>query len=282
VSGQVTKKRLATRSLAGTGVLLAAFALWFASIRPSNDRNWIPEHQRLPVATFDGDEVRIENVRDFRAVTPDSLVPGYYDRTFDLDQIESLWFVLSVFDEDKFRGLAHSALRFGFADGSWVVVSVEARKEVGEGYSITRGMLKRFEVIYVIGDERDLIRTRAVFRQDTVYLYPIKATQEKIRELFVDMLESANALRDRPEFYNTISRNCTTVLRDHVNIVAPGRLPHSWRILFPGYSDELLDRLGLLQDGGLSLDEARERYRLNERAKAAVDAEDFSARIRED
>jgi hypothetical protein len=277
----MTRKRLALRFVAVTGALVLVAAIGFASIRPSNTREWTLEHSRLPTITFEGSEVFIEDVRDFRNVTPDSLVAGWSDRTYDLDGIESLWFILSIFHEDDFRGPAHSALSFGFDDGSFVVVSVEARKEVGEGYSIWKGLLKRYELIYVIGDERDLIRSRAVFRPDHVYLYPIGAPREKIRELWVDMLESANALHGRPLFYNTATRNCTTVLRDHVNIVAPGSLPHSWKILLPGYADELLDRLGLLADSGLPIEELRQRHRINEKARAASDAEDFPARIRE-
>ena len=276
----MTKKRLALRILAATAAVVLVASIGFASIRPSNERDWIPEHSRLPSITFTGSEARIENVRDFRNVSADSLTPGWYDRTYDLDGIESLWFMISVFNEEEFRGPAHSALSFGFEDGSYVTVSVEARKEVGETYSIYRGLMKRYELIYVIGDERDLIRARAVFRPDRVYLYPVEATREKIRELFVDMLEAANALHDRPLFYHTATRNCTTVLRDHVNIVAPGRLPRSWKILLPGYADELLDSLGLLAGSDVPIEELRNRHRINDRARAAADAEDFSVRIR--
>ena len=276
----MTRKHLVLRTLAIATATVLVAAIGFASIRPSNSRNWTPEHSRLPAITIDGSEARIENVRDFRTVSPDSLAPGYYDRTYDLEGIETLWFILSIFNEDEFRGPAHSAVSFGFEDGTYLTVSVEARKEVGESYSITKGLLKRYELIYVIGDERDLIRTRAVFRPDRVYLYPIQTTKKKIRELFVDMLEAANALHDRPLFYNTATRNCTTVLRDHVNIVTPGLLPHSWKVLLPGYADELLDSLELLVDSDVPIEELRDRHRINEKARAAADDEDFSARIR--
>jgi hypothetical protein len=276
----MTRKHLVLRILGAAAAVLVVTLIGFASIRPSNSRDWTPEHARLPAITFTGSEARIEGVRDFRSVSADSVAPGYYDRTYDLDGIESLWFILSIFNEDEFRGPAHSALSFGFEDGTYVTVSVEARKEVGESYSITKGLLKRYELIYVIGDERDLVRTRAVFRPDRVYLYPIRASRDKIRELFVDMLDAANALHDRPLFYDTATRNCTTVLRDHVNLVTPGRLPQSWKILLPGYADELLDSLELLADSDLPIEELRDRHRINERARAAADAEDFSARIR--
>ena len=94
------------------------------------------------------------------------------------------------------------------------------------------------------------------------------------------MLETANELHDRPQFYNTITNNCTTKLKDHANEVVPGGIPSSWRILLPGYSDELIEELGLL-DSNVSLEEARERYLINERARRYANRPDFSARIRE-
>ena len=276
------RKKLWTRIVPvglGTILLLAMGSL--AAIRPSNSRVWKADHARLPWTGFQGEEVRIEDIRDFRHVTADSVTQHYYDASFDLGEIESLWFVLSIFHEDEFRGPAHSMLSFGFEDGSYLVISVEARKEVGESYSIYKGLLKRYELIYVVGDERDLVRTRAAFRSDDVYLYPIRASREKIRELLVDMLQSANALHENPRFYNTVLNNCSTVLHDHVNSVAPGRIPHSWKILLPGFSDELLKNLELL-DSDLTVAQARKSYWINDRARQAVDAADFSARIRGD
>jgi hypothetical protein len=263
------------------GVILLLGLGALALRRPSNSREWIADHARIPTSELQGERVHIEGIRDFRYVTAGSVHQDYYDATFTLSKIASLWFVLSIFHEENFRGPAHSMLSFGFADGSYVAISVEARKEVGESYSIYQGLLKRYELIYVIGDERDLVRTRSVFRPDDVYVYPVRTRKAKIRELFVDMLRSANSLHEKPQFYNTAFHNCTTVLRDHVNAVAPGRMPHSWKVLLPGYSDELLESLGLL-DSDLTVEQARQRYWINERARRFVDADDFSARIRAD
>jgi hypothetical protein len=171
-------------------------------------------------------------------------------------------------------------LSFGFADGSYLVISVEARKEVGESYSVWRGLVRQYELMYVIGDERDLVLTRAVYRPDEVFLYPIRTTPEKIRALLVDMLKSADALPGHPEFYNTLTNNCTTRLWRHVEDVAPGRIPPSWKILLPGYSDELIRSLGLLNTD-LGIDAARRRFRINDRARRYAGSPDFSRRIRE-
>jgi hypothetical protein len=99
---------------------------------------------------------------------------------------------------------------FGFSDSQYVAISVEARREPGETYGPLTGMFKQFELIYVVGDERDLIGSRAVHGDYDVYLYPIRTTRERIRTLFLEMLARSNALATKPEFYNTLTNNCTS------------------------------------------------------------------------
>ena len=59
-----------------------------------------------------------------------------------------------------------------------------------------------------------------------------------------------------------------------------GRIPSSWRIVLPGYSDAVALGLGLIDTTGTIAD-ARARFRINERARAALTAPDFSRLIRE-
>jgi hypothetical protein len=201
------------------------------------------------------------------------------DRTYDLNGIESAWFVLAPFSRES-RGPAHTFLSFGFADSQYVAISIEARREAGEDYSLLRGMLKRFEIMYVIGDERDLIGLRANIRGDDVYVYPIRASRDKIRALFVEMLERANALYERAEFYNTLTNNCTTNILAHANRITPNRIPYGKEVLLPGYADALAQRLGLI-DTELTLAEARARFLVNERARTFANDPLFSVKIRE-
>jgi hypothetical protein len=141
-------------------------------------------------------------------------------------------------------------------------------------------MLRRFEIMYVIGDERDLIGLRTNVRGDDVYVYPIRAPREKIRALFVEMLARANALYERPEFYNTLTNNCTTNILAHANRITPNRIPYGKEVLLPGYADELAQRLGLI-DTELTLEEARVRFLVNERARMFAGDPDFSLKIRD-
>jgi hypothetical protein len=141
------------------------------------------------------------------------------------------------------------------------------------------GLLKRFELAYIIGEERDLIGNRVLVQDDDVYVYPVRATTAQARTLFIDMIEAVNALYDRPAFYGTLRRNCTTVILDHVNRVASRRIRYGPRVLLPGYSDALALDLGII-DTDLPLDEARRRFRVNDRAARFADDPAFPSRIR--
>ena len=246
--------------------------------RPSNDRSWISGQRLLPSAELSRDSVTIRNVRNFVYRPDGAAIERYEDRRYDLDKIESVWFILAPFDTIR-RGAAHSFLSFGFADSQHVAISVEARREVGEDYSLLKGMLRQFEIMYVIGDERDLIGLRTNIRNDEVYVYPIKTTPAKVRALFVQMLERANQLRREPEFYHTILNNCTTNILDHANQVATRRIPYTRDVLLPGNADKLALELGLI-DSPNAIEELRRKYLVNGRARRHADDPLFSLRIR--
>lgn len=247
-------------------------------LKPSVSRDWIPEQAVLPRAEFTADAVHVRNVRDWDWRGDGDPVARYADSSFALDRVESVWYVLTPFAR-HWRGPAHSFLSFGFDDAGFLAISVEARKEVGETYSPLGGLLRRYELMYVIGTEQDLIGLR-VFRYDgDVYVYPIRATKEAIRSLFVDMLKRANELASRPEFYGTLRNNCTTNILEHVNRLAPRRIRFGPRVLLPGYSDALAHDLGLL-DTELPLDAARDAFRVNDRVREHIDSATFSRAIR--
>ena len=264
--------------LAGALLLVGAAAAALFAPRPSLARDWAVDHAEPAAAVFDGHRLRVRHVRDFRYAADGTPIPGYYDASFDLDSLESAWYVLTTFSRTS-RIPAHGFVSFGFAGGRYLSVSVEARRERDEGYGIVAGALRRFELIYVVGDERDLIGRRAAVDGDDTYLYPVRGTPEAIRRALVAMLERANALQDRPEFYNSLWNNCTSNLVRHVNQAAPGRIPAGWRVLLPGYTDEVALALGLI-DAGSDLATARARYRANDRARSAMASDSFSVLIR--
>ena len=248
-------------------------------VRPSNHRDWIVGQDSLPQAIFARDSVRIRNLRNFDYDSSgEPNIVRYEDRAYDLAKLQTVWFILAPFEPDN-RGPAHSFLSFGFADSQYVAISVEARREKAETYSIVKGLLKRYELLYVVGDERDLVRLR-VARGDDVYLYPIRTTPARARALFVRMLEQANALRAEPQFYNTLTNNCTTNILEHANSIAAVKIPYGREVLLPGYADELASELGLL-DTNLPIAEARRRFHINGRALRAFSDPAFSTLIRQ-
>lgn len=267
--------------LLAVGVVLAS-ALWFMTAgrrAPRSDRSWAVDHARAVRADLGADSIILHDVRDFVWHGPEEFEERYRTERIDLDEVVAVWFVLAPFAE-RWRGLAHSFVSFEFTDDRFLSVSVEARREEAEGYSLARGLWRGFETTYVVGTESDLIGLRAI-RGDTLFLYPSRATPEQARSMFVDMMQRAEDLRSSPEFYHTILNNCNTNLRTHVNRVASEPLPWGWGILLPGYSDALALRHRLLATE-LDIEAARERYRIDEKAKAAIGSGDaFGARLRE-
>jgi hypothetical protein len=259
-------------------VIAAAYGLLCLFVRPSNDRQWSPDQAVLPYADIGGPLVTVHNIRNFQYASETQYTPAWYDKMFDLRRLESAWFFVEPFG--SFDGAAHTFVSFGFGGDDFLAISVEIRKERGESFSPIGGLLRQYEVMYVVGDERDLVKLRTNFRRDLVYAYPIRTTRERMQRMFVDMLARANQLRAEPEFYNTLTNTCTTNLVRHVNLIAPGRIPLRAAVLFPGYSDRLAYDLGLV-DTNLLFEQARARFRINERALQFADAPDFSRRIRE-
>lgn len=245
-------------------------------LTPSNDRDWRADMAVLSQAQIRGDEVTISNIRNSSYVTDEIFIVDRYDKTFRLSELQSVDFIVVPFKDAE--SLAHTMLSFGFGDGQYLVVSAEVRLENGEKYSPVLGALRQYELIYVVGDERDMIRLRTEYRGVDVYVYRIEVTREQTRRLFEDVLERLNQLHDHPEFYDSLTNNCTTNIVRHVNRLRPGRIPPSLGVLLPGYSDRLAFDLGLVK--GASFEEVKRAAHINDRAARFADAPDFSERIR--
>lgn len=246
-------------------------------ITPSNDRDWAPEYSRLSTADFRGNLVTIHNVRNCDYRTEDDFDVHYSDRTYDLSRLDSVDYILVPFAD--MPSVAHTFLSFGFQGEDYVAISVEVRHLRGEKYTPVRDLFNQSEIIYMVGDERDLIRLRSNFRKDDVYLYRARTTPGQSQALFVDMLQRANKLSHEPEFYNTITNNCTTNIVTHVNHVGPQKIAYGYQVLFPGLSDRLAYDLGLIKADG-SFERTKAEARINRMAYIYRDSPDFSQRIR--
>ena len=250
---------------------------WWFTIEPRNDRQWQPDVATLARAEIDGDKVTLRNIRNFAYRSETDFTPRWYDKTVDLNNLETLDLIAVYWMGDA---IAHTLVSFGFG-GDYVAFSIEIRKERDESFSTIGGLFRRYELYYVVGDERDLIGLRTTYRNpaEDVYLYRVKARKEGIRRLFLQYIHRINKLNERPEFYNTLTTNCTTNIVTHVRAFSD-RMPLSWKMLASGYFPELIYEQGALY-GDQPFADLRAQSLINARARKADGAENFSSLIRE-
>src|SRR5256885_5185612 len=124
----------------------------------------------------------------------------------ELSHLTGLDFFVSYWSEGL---VGHTFLSFIFDNAPPLSISIETRPEVGEGFSPIASMFKQFELIYVVGDERDLVRVRTNYRKENVYLYRLNASADDARRLLLVYLARINELADRPEWYHLLSNSCT-------------------------------------------------------------------------
>lgn len=256
-------------------VLFLGVVAWWISIPPSHDREWRPEVAVMPRAIIDGDTVRITGVRNFDYRSRDDFTVRYEERRIQLSHLTGLDFFVSYWSEGL---VGHTFLSFVFDNAPPLSISIETRPEVGEGFDPVASLFKQFELIYVVGTERDLVKVRTNYRRETVYLYRLNTSPEDARRLLAIYLKRINELADRPEFYHLLSNSCTINIIRYAN--AAGRTGRfDIRHLLNGLIDSYLYHSGRV-DTTLPFDELRRRSLINEAAQAADDAPDFSDRIR--
>lgn len=248
---------------------------WRFSLRPSNSRDWQPDVARVATAEIRGDHVTVGNVRNFRYRSAADFDERWEERRLDLGKLNGLDIFVSHWGAPL---IAHTIMSWSFADGRHLAISVETRKTRGQEYSMIAGFFRQYELIYVAADERDVVKLRTNIRGEDVYLYRLRTTQRAAKILLLDYLEAMNALSREPRWYNALLTNCTTAIRRRV-IHSGGRMPLSWKLLANAYLPELLYERGSF-DAGRPFAELRAMSRINDRARAADAAEDFSTRIR--
>ena len=258
--------------------IFAVLVILFRRIPASNDRDWQPEVSVTPQATVNGDLVTIRGVRNFDYRSESDFTPRWEDRTYDLGKLDSAD-IIAVYWAGK--AVAHIMVSFGFQDQDYLAVSIETRKEKGESYSTLAGFFRRYELYYVVADERDVIRSRTTYRQpqEDVYIYRTRAPQRNIRRIFLDYIQAMNDMRVHPRFYNTLTTNCTTTILMHTRI-HPESPPMSWKVLLSGYVPDYLYELGRI-DTTKPFADLEKLCRVNERAHAADKDAAFSQRIRQ-
>lgn len=220
-------------------------AIRYASTTPKQDHSWAVAHERLASIEFSdatvNPSVTVKNLRDFQW---DSVNPQRYrDMKFKLDDIVELEAGVSHFS--AISEIAHVFMLFVLADGRQLGVSIEARREHDEEFSILSGLFAGFELITVLATAEDLLSVRKI-NQEEVHLYPIKENKEKAQELFMLIANDVNALIKEPQLYHLFFKNCTNQLVKHVSVLTKDKYPWYFQTLAPGLTGRTLYELGLI------------------------------------
>jgi hypothetical protein len=259
--------------------LVAVAGLLISLRKPSNDRPWKDDQARLAKVRLEGDLAHIENLRNIRYGQPDAPYKTVWEnRIYDLSKVKRLWFIVEPF-HPTIKAIAHTFISFEFED-DFLSLSVEARKEHDEEYSIVRGMMGSFELVYCLADERDHIVRRSVYSQHELYVYPLITPSHEVRAILEHVFKMTNGLVEAPKFYHSVRDNCTSALRDLANVVQPGSFaPFIWAQVLPGLSDKVLYKKGWI-DTEVPFEKLRETYGVRAKTEQFKDDADFSRKIR--
>ena len=260
--------------VAGAIVLVAA---WELTIPPSNTRDWQPQVAETPYVEFQGDRLVIHNFHNFDYLSKTEFRPRWETKVVQLSNLRAVDFFTNFWGP---KLICHTFLSFDFGPDGYVCISIETRMAKGQNYSPIGGLYRQFELYYVIGDERDIVRVRTNYRLEDVYLYRLlAATPEKARALFLDYIKSANELHEQAQWYNELTSNCTTNIRTHIKHIGSAR-PWDWQLLVNGTIAERVYDLRAI-DTSLPFAELRRLSYIDYRARAADRDPAFSSRIRE-
>src|SRR5271170_7141479 len=263
--------------LACLGCFCVVLAWWFA-LRPSNQADWRADVARTAWADIDGNQVEVHNVRDCDYRSESDYSNCWSDRSYDLSQLRGVDF---FFVNWGIRWIGHPIVSFDFGNGQHLAFSIEARYKAGQTYSSILGFFRQYELIFIAADERDVIRLRTNFRKgEEVYMYRTNVPPAIARKLFLTYVGRLNRLNDHPEWYNALTRNCTTTLDHEISQDLPDPKPWTYRLLLNGTLDDLLYERGRLVTGGLPFAELKQREHINPYAHTVGQAADFSTLIR--
>ena len=268
--------RGAGRKLAAVFAAFALVLAWWFTLKATNEADWQPDVAQVASAEINGDEITLHNVRNCDYRTETDYTPRWETRTVRFSQITGVDLAIDYWGSPW---IAHPIVSFQFADAPAVCFSIETRKKVGQTYSAIAGLYRQFELIYIVADERDVIRLRTNFRGEDIYLYHSTISPAEARERMREYLRSLNALREHPRWYNAVTTNCTTSIRTQH---PPQERAHwDWRMLLNGKMDGMLYEHRKIATAGLPFAELKQRALIDAAAKAANDSPDFSRLIRE-
>jgi hypothetical protein len=187
---------------------------WWSTIEPSNDRDWQPDVAVVSYATINGDLITVHNIRNFEYRTESDFTPH---TTIGLSTSVSWWRRHRCVLLDG-AAVAHVFVSFAFNDGQHLAISIETRKERGEVTRRSQDFSSSTKSIMWWPTNAMSFAVRTNYRKDPpedVYVYRVHAPLRIANGCCSTMFEAMNSLKDRPEFYNTLTTNCTTGIWKH-------------------------------------------------------------------
>src|SRR5262249_51463876 len=112
-----------------------------------------------------------------------------------------------------------------------------------------------------------------------VYVYRLRSPPEKARAVFMSYVDAINDIHAQARFYNALTENCMTSVFAHLFAGPPPAPKLTLGVLLSGYSAEYAYKNGGPEQS-LRFDELQKRSHINDLAKPADAAPDFSQRIR--
>ena len=254
-------------------MILTCGLAWWTSQKPSMYRDWDTIDSVVPEITWSGNVVNINNIRNHAWKSDKEFAAWYLNLAYSLDEIEWMQYIITPFSEYDWP--AHAMISFSFSGWRHLVISPEIRKEKWESFDAVNGVLNQYELYYVVATEDDIIKLRTNYRNNQVYMYPIKTEKEKVQSIFRSMLIRTDKLIKEPEFYNTLWNNCATNVLSHANAFRIDKLKAWIQSILPAHSDELIYNAGLINTN-LSAADARSYYRIDEDARSVSGEAIFS------
>jgi hypothetical protein len=251
---------------------------WWLSLKPTNSGAWQADVDRPAWVEMNGDRLIIHNLRNCDYRTETDYSNCWSDRAVNLSDLRGVDLFFTTWGV---RWIGHPILSFQFGDDQHVAFSIEARYKGDQTYSAILGFFRQYELIFVVADERDVIRLRTNFRKDEeVFLYRASLDADSARAIFLTYVEYLNQLKDHPEWYNALTRNCTTTLDKQISTEVAKPKPWNYQFLVNGTLDELLYDRGRLVTDGLSFKDLKSGAHINAVARTVDKGQDFSTIIR--